>query len=176
MYTIYISKDKIKSYVSRLAIRCFNKHGTYRNKLKTTYRNIISYFHKFSQIVLQVLMPVDNLKYAQDITLIILWMLSYNISTDLSSTDFPSLYFWSFSWAISWNSTIYVTKSYIKEGKTIIFEALPHNLTYFQPTIDPQPTQKMSATVCNPVIIGLSSVSPRETFTLSKNTKFQFSN
>ena len=50
-----------------------------------------------------------------------------------------------------------------------MFEALTHNLTYFQPTIDPQPTQKMSATVCNPVIIGLSSISPIETFTLPKN-------
>lgn len=50
-----------------------------------------------------------------------------------------------------------------------MFEAVLHNLTYCQPTIDPQPTQKMSATVCNPVIICLSSISPIETFTLTKN-------
>lgn len=53
------------------------------------------------------------------------------------------------------------------------FEAMSHNLTYLQPTIDPQPTQKMSATVCNPVIMCRSSVSPGETFTLSKNTSFK---
>lgn len=47
---------------------------------------------------------------------------------------------------------------------TILF--MPHNLTYFHPTIDPHPTQKMSATVCNPVIIILSSLSPEVTFTL----------
>jgi hypothetical protein len=49
-----------------------------------------------------------------------------------------------------------------KEEKT-------HNapsLTYVQPTCDPQPTQKMSATVCIPVIICLSSDSPIETFAL----------
>ena len=51
--------------------------------------------------------------------------------------------------------------------------ALPRNLTYFQPTINPQPTQKMSATVCNPLVIILSSFSPTETFTLSKNKRFQ---
>lgn len=39
-------------------------------------------------------------------------------------------------------------------------------LTYFQPTIDPQRTQYMSATVCIPVVIILSSFSPNDTFTL----------
>ena len=44
-------------------------------------------------------------------------------------------------------------------------------LTYFHPTFDPQQTQKMSATVCIPVIIVLFSISPEVTFTLSKETK-----
>lgn len=50
-----------------------------------------------------------------------------------------------------------------------IIVSVPLNLTYFHPTIDPQPTQKMSATVCNPVIINLSSFTPKETLTLSNN-------
>lgn len=41
-------------------------------------------------------------------------------------------------------------------------------LTYFHPTIDPHPTQKISATVCIPVIINLSSILPEETFTLKR--------
>lgn len=43
---------------------------------------------------------------------------------------------------------------------------MPPALTYFHPTFDPHPTQKMSATVCSPVIIILSSLSPTVTFTL----------
>lgn len=33
------------------------------------------------------------------------------ISTDRSSTDFPSLYFWLFSWAVSWKKPIKITYS-----------------------------------------------------------------
>lgn len=51
--------------------------------------------------------------------------------------------------------------------KIIFYIILSLNLTYFHPTIDPHPTQKMSATVCIPVIIFLSSFTPTETFTLS---------
>lgn len=40
------------------------------------------------------------------------------------------------------------------------------DLTYFQPIIEPQPTQNMSTTVCNPVIIIRSSCSPTVTLTL----------
>jgi len=58
-----------------------------------------------------------------------------------SRTDFPSLYFWFFSWAVS----------------------------YFHPKIDPHPTQKMSQTACIPVIIILSSISPTVTFTLGND-------
>jgi hypothetical protein len=36
--------------------------STYENKLKTTYGNLISCFHKLSQTVSQVLMLVDKLK------------------------------------------------------------------------------------------------------------------
>lgn len=43
-------------------------------------------------------------------------------------------------------------------------------LTYFHPTIDPQPTQNMSTTVCIPVIIIRSSCSPTLTFTLHPST------
>lgn len=40
------------------------------------------------------------------------------------------------------------------------------DLTYVHPTTDPHLTQKMSATVCNPVIIILSSLTPTVTFAL----------
>jgi hypothetical protein len=41
------------------------------------------------------------------------------------------------------------------------------NLTYFHPTMDPQPTQKISETVCIPVIIMRSSFTPGVTLTLN---------
>ena len=97
------------------------------------------------------------------------------ISTDRSSTDFPSLYFWFFSWAVSWGEREREKKNHQNDNynrniyKPQIFIFLALNLTYVHPTIDPQPTQKMSATVCSPVIIILSSFSPRVMFTLSKN-------
>lgn len=45
-------------------------------------------------------------------------------------------------------------------------------LTYFHPTIEPQPTQNISTTVCNPVIIIRSSSSPMVTFTLLCNKMY----
>lgn len=42
-------------------------------------------------------------------------------------------------------------------------------LTYFHPTTEPHRTQKISATTWDPVIIILSSVSPRVTFTLEND-------
>jgi hypothetical protein len=39
-------------------------------------------------------------------------------------------------------------------------------VTYFHPRMDPQVTQKMSQTVCRPVVIIRSSFSPTFTFTL----------
>ena len=64
--------------------------------------------------------------------------------------------------------TIQLTFRNTKHSKThwILFKSFPFNLTYFQPTIDPHPTQKMSATTCSPVIILLSSFSPTNTFAL----------
>ncbi|KAL3834849.1 hypothetical protein ACJIZ3_009585 [Penstemon smallii] len=41
-------------------------------------------------------------------------------------------------------------------------------LTYFHPTLEPQRVQNISATVCSPVIIILSSFSPTVTFALHK--------
>lgn len=47
------------------------------------------------------------------------------------------------------------------------------HLTYFHPTIDPHPMQNMSLTVCIPVIIIRSSLSPTVTFTLSNIREVQ---
>uniref|UniRef100_A0A2P2JFJ6 Protein yippee-like n=1 Tax=Rhizophora mucronata TaxID=61149 RepID=A0A2P2JFJ6_RHIMU len=58
----------------------------------------------------------------------------------LSRTNFPSLTFWLFSCAAS----------------------------YFQPTICPQQQQNISATMCNPESIILSSKAPTVIFTLQQ--------
>lgn len=54
---ISITEDKIKS-------NSFHKLSwrVCRNKLKTTYVNIISYFHKLYQTNFQVCMPIGKLK------------------------------------------------------------------------------------------------------------------
>lgn len=55
----------------------------------------------------------------------------------------------------------------IKESQRKLFTSMSfESCTYFQPTREPQLTQKMSATVCQPVIMTRCSFSPTVTLTL----------
>ena len=72
-----------------------------------------------------------------------------------SSMYLPSLYFWDWSYALS-----YILCENHEWGK------LKGAFTYFQPRVVPHLQQYISRTVCLPVVIGRSSGSPSTTFTL----------
>lgn len=92
----------------------------------------------------------------------------------LSRTNLPSLYFWAFSCADSYkhvsNAEIWLTnpKNTRKWECGVKRKSgwVRWRFTYFQPTFCPQQQQKISATVCIPESIILSSRGPILMFTL----------
>jgi hypothetical protein len=66
MYIVYTIHNKIRSNYFHINYEVFLKAivEVCRNKLKTTYGQVISCVYKLSQPVWQMLMPIDKLQWA----------------------------------------------------------------------------------------------------------------